>query len=192
MSYGPQPGYYPPPYGQYPPPRPSTAFAYVSAGLFLICGLLALLTAIVGWSGSSANPDLMAAVVGIAFTEDITGNIDFGISMGMTVACTTLTFALLLLARLDFVRWILGFVGALVTVYFVYAMIWLVSNDAGEVIAMPLVSFLLWTAATVVVLIPQTGRAMRGYQRKLTYPQQYQQPYPQQQYPQQYQRPPGY
>jgi hypothetical protein len=188
VSYGPQPGYYPPPYGQYPPPRPSTAFAYVSAGLFLICGLLALLTAIVGWSGSSANPDLMAAVVGIAFTEDVTGNIDFGISMGMTVACTTITFALLLFARLDFVRWILGFVGALVTVYFVYAMIWLVSNDAGEVVAMPLVSFLLWTAATVVVLIPQTGRAMRGYQRRLGYPQHHQQPYPQQQY----QRPPGY
>jgi hypothetical protein len=85
----------------------------------------------------------------------------------MSVACSTLTFALVLFARLDFVRWILGFIGGLVTVYYVYAIIKLLADGGGEFIAMVLVSFLVWTAATVLVLLPATGRAMRGYQRKL-------------------------
>ena len=154
--------------------------AFVSAGLFLIAGILALVTAIVGWTGTSDNPDLVVALIGLAFSEDLTGNVDFAISFTMSVACTTLTFALLLLARLDWVRWILAFVGALTTVYYLYAIIWVLSNDGGEVIAMVIVSFLLWTAATVVVLLPHTGHAMRGYQRKLA------------QYGYQPQPPPGY
>jgi len=179
VSYPPQPGYYPPPpgYGPYRPPGPGTAPAYIAAGLFLLCGILALVTAIVGWSGSSENPDLVVALIGLAFSGDLTGNADFAISFTMSVACTTVTFALLQLARLDFVRWILAFVGALTTLYYVYGIIWVLTNDGGEVIAMVLVSWLLWTAATVVVLLPQTGRAMRGHQRKLAqYGQQ--PPYP--------------
>lgn len=175
VSYPPQgypPGGYqpygppPPGYGQYPRP-PSTALAYVTALAFVLCGGLALLLAIIGWDGSSDNPDMIAALVGVAFTDDLTGNADFAISTTMTVACTSLTFGLVMISRLDFVRWILGFVGAVVTVYYLYAIIWLLSNDAGEVISMTLVSWVLWLAATVLVVLPQTGRAMRGYQRKL-------------------------
>ncbi|MGH3762340.1 hypothetical protein [Actinophytocola sp.] len=183
MSYGPQPGYPQPQYGPppgypgYGPPQrhgpPSTAMAYVCAVLFLICGVLALITAIVGWDGTSDNVDLMVALVGAAFSDDVTGNIDFAISVTMTVACSTLTFALILFARLDFVRWLLAFVGGVVTVYYVYAIIRLLSEGGGEFIAMVLVSFLLWAAATVLVLLPATGRAMRGYQRGLAqYPPQ--------------------
>jgi hypothetical protein len=170
---GPPPGYGPygaqGPYGPYGPPAPSTAPAYLSAGLFLISALLVLLAAIVGWNGTADNPDLVAALVGIAFSEDLTGNIDFAISASMTVACTTLTFALVLLARLDPVRWVLAFVGGLTAVYYLYAIIWLVSNDAAEVIAMVVVALLLWSAATVVVLLPHTARAMRGRQRRLAH-----------------------
>ena len=184
MSYGPPPGYPQPQYGPpqgypgYGPPqpygRPSTALGYVSALLFVVCGALALVATIIGWDGSADSPDLVIAIPGLAFSDDITGNVDFGISAGMTVACSTLTFALLLFFRLDFVRWVLGVIGALVTVYYVYAIIKLLSDDLGDYIAMVIVSFALWAAATVVVLLPATGRAMRGYQRRLGgHPQQY-------------------
>jgi hypothetical protein len=172
VSYPPQghpPGGYqsygPPPYGhgQYPDrPAPTTAPAYVSATVFLVCGALALMLAIIGWNGSSDNPDMIAALVGVAFTDDLTGNADFAISTTMTVACTTLTFALVLFSRLGFARWVLAFVGGVVTLYYLYAVIWLLSNDAGEVISMTLVSWVLWLTATVLVLLPHTGRAMRG------------------------------
>jgi hypothetical protein len=172
-GYGQQPGH-PGGYGSpgYGPPSP--ALAYISAVVFLICGILALVTAIVSWDGTSENIDLVVATIGLAFSEDLTGNIDFAISATMTVACSTLVFALVLFARLDFVRWLLAFIGGLVTVYYIYATIKVLSEEGGgEVIAMILVSLLAWAAATVLVLLPGTGRAMRGYQRKLgQYPPQ--------------------
>jgi hypothetical protein len=172
-QYGQQPGGYPgygPPPGYGGPPgygAPGTAIAYVSAVLFLICGILALVIAIVSWDGTSENVDMLVATVGAAFSGDITGNIDFAIAATMTAACSTITFAVVLFFRLDFVRWLLGFVGGIVTVYYVYAVIKLLSDGGGDYIAMIVVSLLLWAAATVVVLLPATGRAMRGYQRKL-------------------------
>jgi hypothetical protein len=194
VSYGPPPGYpqqpqYGPPQGYpgYGPPQrygpPSTALAYVSALLFIVCGVLALVATIIGWDGTAESPDLVVAIPGLAFSDDITGNVDFAISTGMTVACTTLTFALVLLFRLDFVRWVLGVLGALVTVYYVYAIIKLLSDGGGRYIAMVIVSFALWAAATVVVLLPATGRAMRGYQRRLAGPPQQYPPQQQMGYP---------
>ena len=83
----------------------------------------------------------------------------------MTVACTSILFGLVMFARLEAIRWLLAVVGALMTVYYVYAIIWILSNDGGEFIAMVLVSWLLWLAATVVAVLPVTGRAMRRRQR---------------------------
>ncbi|HEV8563229.1 MAG TPA: hypothetical protein VGR06_43490, partial [Actinophytocola sp.] len=106
MSYPPQPGYPqpygapPPGYGYYPPRPPSTAPAYVTAGLFLVCGVLSLVIAIVSWDGVSGPGTVIASAIGFAFSKETTDNIDFGISVTMTVACTTLTFALIALARL--------------------------------------------------------------------------------------------
>lgn len=183
QGYGPQghqpygalpPGY--PPYGYGGPP--STALGYVTAILFVVCGGLALMLAITSWSGSADNLDLTVALVGFAFTEDITGNVDFAISVTMSVACTALTFGLAMFARVEFVRWVLAVVGGITTVYYLYAIIWVLSEDGGEYIAMVLVSWLLWLAATVVAVLPQTGRAMRGKQRQ--FQQQFQQGYPQQ------------
>lgn len=141
--------------------------AYVAGLLFVLCGGLALMLAIIGWEGTSDNATMLAALVGLAFSDDLTGNIDFAIAVTMSVACTSIVFGLVMFARLEFVRWILGFVGGVVTVYYIYAIIWILSNDGGEFIAMALVSLLLWLSATVLVLLPHTGRAMRGYQRKL-------------------------
>jgi hypothetical protein len=175
-QYGPQYGQ-PPAYPGYGPPQPygppSTALAYVSALLFVVSGVLALVATIIGWDGTAESPDLVVAIPGLAFSDDITGNVDFAISTGMSVACSTLTFAVVLLFRLDFVRWVLGVIGALVTVYYVYAIIKLLSDGGGRYVAMVIVSFALWAAASVVVLLPGTGRAMRGYQRKLAGPAQY-------------------
>lgn len=170
QGYGPQgyPPYGPPPpgYGPYPPQRPSTALAYITAIMFVVCGALALILAIVGWGGADLdNIKMVVAMPGLAFSDDLTGNVDFAVSFTMTVACTTLTFALVLFARQEFARWILAVVGALVTVYYVYAIIDILSTDGGgELIAMPLVSWLLWLGATVLAVLPATGRAMRGKQ----------------------------
>lgn len=180
QGYGPQ-GY--PPYGPPPPGYgpygyggpPSTALAYVTAIVFMVCGGLALMLAIIGWNGSSDNPDMMVALIGIAFSDDLTGNADFAISTTMSVACTVLTFGLAMFSRVEFVRWVLAVVGGIVTVYYIYAIIWVLSNDGGEFIAMALVSWLLWLGATVVAVLPQTGRAMR---RKQRLPQPFQQGYP--------------
>jgi hypothetical protein len=160
MFYGVPPGY--PPYPQVR--RPSTAPAYISAGLFLLCGGLSLLIALLSWDGSGSNPDSLAAVIGILFSEDVTGNVDFGIAVTMTVACSTLTFALAFLARLEFLRWLLGAVGAIVSLYYVYAVIYLIAHHAERVLTLVLVALLLWLAATIVILLPNTRRAMRGYQ----------------------------
>jgi hypothetical protein len=176
VSYPPQPGY-PPPYGgpppgygYYPPRPPSTAPAYLTAGLFLVCGVLSLVIAIVSWDGTTEAGSVLAAVIGIAFSEETTRNVDFGIAATMTVACTTLTFALIALARLDFMRWILGVLGAIVAAYYVYALIWLLSHDGGSVIGLALGALLLWLAATVTAFLPATGRAMRGAERRFAQP----------------------
>jgi hypothetical protein len=167
QGYGPQ-GYQP--YGPPPPghgpygQRPSTALAYVTAVVFVLGGVLALVLAIMGWDGTSTNLDMIVALVGLAFSEDVTGNVDFAIAASMTVGCTALTFGLLMFARLEFVRWILAIVGALVTAYYVYATIKLLSDGGGEFIAMVLVSLVLWLVGTVLAVLPATGRAMRRRQ----------------------------
>jgi uncharacterized membrane protein YfcA len=182
VSYPPQPGYpqygAPPPGYGYPPPRPSPALAYLTAALFLACGALSLVLAIISWDGTTDTPEALVATIGAAFSDDVTGNVDFAIATTMTVACTTITFALVQLARLDFVRWILAVIGGIVTAYYVYAVIYLLSHDGAEVIALVIVAFLLWLAATVVAVLPATGRAMRrrqqpGYQPAPPYPGYY-------------------
>jgi hypothetical protein len=166
VSYPPQPGYpqqwgYPP-YRALPSGPASTVLAYVTAGLFMACGVLSLVCAVVSWDGRTDATGVLAAVIGIVFSGETTGNVDFGISVTMTVACTTLTFALVLLARLGFVRWILGGVGALVTVYYVYAVIYLLAHDGAAVVGLVIAALLLWLAATIVAFLPATGQAMRG------------------------------
>jgi hypothetical protein len=158
--YGmPPSGYGRSPYGR----RPSTAPAYLTASLFLLCGALSLVFAIISWDGTTGSVDVLAAVIGMAFSESLTGNVDFAISASMAVACTTLTFAVVQLFRLGFVRWILAFVGGVVTLYYGYALIYLLAHDAARVIGLVVVAFLLWLAATILAVLPHTGRARRGY-----------------------------
>ena len=177
QGYGPQ-GYQPygpppPGYGPYGYGPPSPALGYVTAVAFVVLGLLTLMLAINGWDGTSDNGTLMAALVGVAFTEDVTGNVDFAISATMSVACTALLFGLVMFSRMEWVRWVLAVVGGLVTVYYTYAIIWILSEDIGDYIGMALVCWVLWLAATVVAVLPATGRAMRKRAPHMGYPQAY-------------------
>lgn len=139
---------------------PSTAPAFATAVLFLACATQSFVFAFTTW-GSDANPHLLAALVGIVFSGEVTGNADFAVSATMTVACSTTTFALALLARLGFVRWILVAVGGVVTVYYFFALLYIAANGGAKYVAVPAVAMVLWAAATTVALLPATARAMR-------------------------------
>jgi hypothetical protein len=141
--------------------RPSTAPAYACAVIFVACSLLSFILAVASWSGTG-NLHFMAAVIGVVFSDKLTGNIDFGISATMTVACSTLTFALLLMTRLGLVRWILFSIGTIVSIYYLVALVYLVGQDAAGYVSVALLSLFLWSAATVIAVLPATGRAMRG------------------------------
>jgi len=129
--------------------------------LFAACAVLSFVVAVVSWSGD-ADPHVMAAVIGVIESHRVTGNIDFAISATMTTACTTATFALVLLARLALARWVLVAVGGIVTAYYLFAIIYLLAHDGAALTGLPAAAFALWLCATVVAALPATGRAMRG------------------------------
>jgi hypothetical protein len=144
--------------------RPSTALAYVTAIVFLVCGGLALMAAIVSWDGTTDSVEIVLSVIGFAFKPEHRTNFDFAIVITMIVACTTILFAALMFARLEFVRWVLAVLGALVTVYYVYDIIWILSHDGGRYIALVMIAWVVWLAGTVLAVLPATGRAMRRRQ----------------------------
>jgi hypothetical protein len=160
---------WPVPYGQapygfgYPPPAPpATAPAYIAAALFAACALVSFVLAFASWSGK-ADPHVMAGVIGVVQSRRFTGNIDFGISATMTMACTTLTFAVVLLARVSLARWVLMVVGGIVAVYYLAAITVLLARGGAALIGLPAGALLLWLGATVVTALPATARAMRGW-----------------------------
>lgn len=169
-----------PGYGPYGYGPPSPALGYITAVAFLVCGVMSLMFAISGFDGTGDNVQMLLAMIGVVFKDEVSGNFDYAVAITMSVACTTICLALVMFARLEFVRWVLVALGGLVAVYYLYAVIWILSNDGGEWIALALVTWLLWTAATIVAALPATGRAMR---RRNRFPQP---GFPQPGYPQQY------
>jgi hypothetical protein len=181
VSFQQYPGYIPPPIEHNPawpayqstpygfpspvPRRHSPIPAYVTAMLFFGCGLLSLLCAIVSWDGGG-NPYVLAAVIGLVYTARVTGNIDFGISLTMSVACTTLTFAAILLARLDLARWFLAGLGVLVATYYAAAVVALTVRGGFQMVGLPVFMMCLWSAAAVMAVLPFTARAMRRGSRR--------------------------
>jgi len=148
----------------YPQPvrrRPSTLPAYVTAGLFLLCSVEALLIGIALWAGSR-NTFLLAGAVGMVFSGKVTGNIDFGVSATMTIGCTTFTFAAIMFSRLPVVRWVLAGLGGLMVAYYASAIIFIVVRAPAELVVVPLLSLLAWTLATAAAMLPFTGRALRS------------------------------
>jgi hypothetical protein len=165
VSYPPQPQYgWPqqqPGYGYYQRP-PSTAPAYLTAVLFLACAAMTFVFTFMSWDGKTDTPEVLVSLVGFAFSGDLTRNVDFAISASMTVACTTTLFALLMLGRLRWVRWVLVVLGAIVTAYYVYGVIWLLSKELEDYIGVAIAALLLWLASTIMAAVPITGKAMRG------------------------------
>ncbi|OLF16996.1 hypothetical protein BU204_13750 [Actinophytocola xanthii] len=133
----------------------------MSAALFLGCGLLTLIVSVIAMN-ESGFVESASALVGAKLFGGPSGDRNLGLTIGtsMTAACTALTFALLLFARFDVARRVLGILGAVVAAYYLFSIF-----SRGSL--RPIVLFLLWAAPTVLVLLPSTGRAMRGYQRRL-------------------------
>ncbi|EHR53694.1 hypothetical protein SacmaDRAFT_5578 [Saccharomonospora marina XMU15] len=173
--YGQQPGYpqqhpqpgYPVPPGYGPPQRQSKAMAYIATVFFLPAVIYSYIAAFVSWDGvTSADADVIdiaVSTIGFVLADDITGNIDFAISVTLSVASTVAALLVLLACRLGFARWILAVIAGLMVGYYVYAIIYLLSNEAGDFVTLPIVALLLWAVPLVAVVLPPVGRAMRGY-----------------------------
>jgi hypothetical protein len=172
MSY-PGPGWQQPQpqYGGYGhPPRPNYVPAYIAAVLFLMCAVFSLVVSIIAWDGTSTAVEAVIAVPGMAFAEDITGNVDFGISTGISVACTFTLLAVLLACRLAFARWLSAGLGGLMVAYYVYAVVKVLVDGGGKYVAALALSLVLWLIAVVLVALPAVGQAMRRRPQPPPYP----------------------
>ncbi len=143
------------------PAKPSNAMAYASAILFGMCSVLTLVVALISWDGRTRNVNVLVSVPGMAFSRDITGNVDFAITVSMIIMGVTALLALLRAFRLWLARVLLGVVGGIVVLYFVYALIKLVADGGGDYAAPLVLSLLLWLVAEVMTLLPLTKQAMR-------------------------------
>ncbi|MET0234945.1 MAG: hypothetical protein ABW224_09930 [Kibdelosporangium sp.] len=159
MSH-PGPGWPQPAYGGYAP-RPSNAPAFIAAGLFAACAVFSLVVSIIASDGTSRAVEAVISVPGMAFSGDITGNVDFGVSTGISVGCTFALLSVLLACRLAFARWLLAILGGVLVAYHIYAVIKVLADGGGEFIAALALSLVLWLIAEVMVLLPAVGNAMR-------------------------------
>jgi Hsp70 protein len=161
------------PWPQQPPPsygmpmgRPSSAMAYVTAGLFLAAAMLALICGFMNTGHSPKLSDSLVAMVGFQLTEDVTGNGDFAVSASLTAGFTVALFAVLLLTRLSVFRWLLFALGLMLTFSYGWGLIWVIDKGGEDYLSLLIISLVLWLIATVAAAIPPTGHAMRGYQRR--------------------------
>lgn len=151
-----------PPQHAYAPPRPSHAPAYITAALYGVCSIFALVVTLISWDGKSTSVEAVLTVPGMLLSEDITGNVDFGISMGMSVACTFALFAILLAARLSLARWLSAILGGLVVAYYLYAVIKVIADGGGKFVAALVLTLVLWLIAEILVFLPAVANSMRG------------------------------
>ncbi|WP_280254813.1 hypothetical protein [Nocardia wallacei] len=164
-------GYPPAPYG-YPSPPPgypqpvATAVPAVCAGLlFGLCSVLCFVFAVPGFDGAKVSSmTRLMALIGQAFSEHTTRNIDFGVSVTMTIGGITALLAVLLICRLGFARWLLIVLSVLVAAYYIYALVRLADLGApSKFYTWIVVALIGWTSAGILAALPATGRAMRGY-----------------------------
>ncbi|CCH34773.1 hypothetical protein ABZ816_29560 [Actinosynnema sp. NPDC047251] len=167
-----------PGYGR--PDKPGGGAAVLAGLLFLPAVIYTLIAAFTSWDGRPDSLHLFISVLGMAFAHDVTGNVDFAITVSMIVAPIVLVLALLLVFRVPAVRWALTVLGALCAIYYVYAVIKLLTTTGGgEFVILPVVALLLWLVPTFVAALPPVGRATR---RTAPQPFQQQPPYQQQQW----------
>ncbi|MET8797156.1 hypothetical protein ABZV91_12030 [Nocardia sp. NPDC004568] len=145
--------------------------ARYASGLFGVCSLLCCALAVPAFDGADADEaTLLVALIGQAFSEHTTRNIDFGVSATITVGSTATLLAILLWFRFGFARLILVGLGTLTALYYLYASARLAEAGAPAAFYLwPLIALALWTAATLVAALPVTGRAMRGHSASQPY-----------------------
>ncbi|WP_309117635.1 hypothetical protein [Saccharothrix sp.] len=145
-----------------PPRKPGTAAAVVTGLLFLPIVIYTYIAAILSWEGKPPSIHIGTSVLGGAVSGYITRNIDFAITISMIIASVVLVLALVQVFRVPGVRWGLVALGAVCTIYYVYAIIRFLSiGGPSEFVIMPLVCVLLWLVPTIVAALPAVGRASR-------------------------------
>lgn len=76
--------------------------------------------------------------------------------------CTDPHFAIFLMCRKEFARWVLVGLASLAILYYtIWTVIYLINGSKS--IVMLILALLLWTAPLVFVLLPPVGRALRGH-----------------------------
>lgn len=151
--------------GQPPHPRragPNKVMPVVAALLFLPGVILGYVASFPVVAQEVVSPYLGVSLFGLPLTEAVTGNIDFAVSLTLTVVSLVLCLAVLLACRVPGVRWALVAIAALVTVSNVWAIIEVLANWPSEWVVVPAISLVLWLVAALVAALPVVGRAMRG------------------------------
>lgn len=180
------PGYGAPGYGQ-PGPwfgarGPSTAMAYVTAIAFLPAIAMLYLSAAVSTDPTPGDfaAHMRVLLTGSAFVDMSTDVVDAMIAVTFSYPSVLLLCAVLLLARLGVARWAAAVLGFLGFAYYVYAPVKLtmLGFEAGagersvrvelaaEYATFPLIVASVLLVASIVAVLPATGRAMRGYRPK--------------------------
>jgi hypothetical protein len=139
--------------------------------MFLLCTAVsavvaAMCTIMTSYPRVFEFPEMAAAGIGTAFTNGSLKDEAVYTVMGFTigVGSTALLLAIGVFCRVGALRWMLAGLGVLTTLYYVYAVIWVLTHGGARVSAFVIIALLVWLAATVVIMLPAVGKGMRGYQ----------------------------
>ncbi|MEJ2856488.1 MULTISPECIES: hypothetical protein [unclassified Saccharothrix] len=144
-----------------PPRKPGTASAVVAGLLFLPIVIYTYIAAILSWEGKPPSPHIHSSVLGAAVSPHVTRNLDFAITISMIIASVVLLLALVQVFRVPGVRWGLVALGALCTIYYIYACIRILSFGMSAWVLVPAVCVFAWLIPTVIAALPAVGRASR-------------------------------
>lgn len=143
--------------------------AYVSASLFALCAALSIvigiLTGQAATKGGFDYPEIAVSSIGIAFGNGDASTDSRQALLWITagIGAAVLLLAIAMFFRLGFARWTLAGLGVVVSLYYVFAVIRVVSLGGASRMAFLVIVLLVWLAATVIVMLPPVGQGMRGY-----------------------------
>ncbi|MGQ0839655.1 hypothetical protein [Actinokineospora sp.] len=174
MNYPYSPYYGQPPYQPYWGPKPpSRAMAAVAALVFFACCLLMFMIVVVGWSleevGSGHvpnNPQFLTAAVGIQLVDHVGPVWQAPRVLTAVVGVFALLLAPTLAAGFDAGRVLLGILGATMTAYYGYMLVYLLTQNGFRVSGIVILALGLWLIAFVFCCLPPVGRGMLSYRRR--------------------------
>ena len=175
--YGP-PGYAASPAG---PRKPSRAMAYVTAIVLLpVITILSFAMGSTDYSPGEFATHMWVTMTGLALLNIYDETVDASIIATLVYVSILVLSAVLLFARVGFARWVAAGFGFLGFAYYVFAPIrftmigFAVVEDGrtvetelpGEFVVFPWIVAFLLLIASIMAVLPVTGRAMRGYKPK--------------------------